>query len=54
MISRELYMQKVRPFMNTPVVKVFTGIRRCGKSVMLELVQEELRQQGVPETACWP
>ncbi|MFH2113194.1 MAG: ATP-binding protein [Spirochaetota bacterium] len=49
MISRERYMQKIRPFMNTPVVKVFTGIRRCGKSVMLELVQAELRQQGVPE-----
>jgi hypothetical protein len=49
MISREQYMQKIRPFMNTPVVKVFTGIRRCGKSVMLELVQAELRQQGVPD-----
>ncbi|HPH03354.1 MAG TPA: ATP-binding protein [Spirochaetota bacterium] len=47
MISRELYMKKVRPFMNTPLVKVFTGIRRCGKSVMLELVQAELQQQGV-------
>ena len=49
MISRDRYMQKIRPFMNTPVVKVFTGIRRCGKSVMLELVQEELRHQGVPD-----
>jgi predicted AAA+ superfamily ATPase len=50
MISRELYIQKTRPFMNTPVVKVFTGIRRCGKSVLLELVQAELRKQGVPDT----
>ncbi|MBN1519594.1 MAG: ATP-binding protein [Spirochaetales bacterium] len=47
MIQRELYMKKLRPFMNTPVVKVFTGIRRCGKSVFMELVQAELRQQGV-------
>ena len=47
MIPRERYMQKIRPFMNTPVVKVFTGIRRCGKSVMLELVQAELRETGV-------
>lgn len=43
-------MQKIRPFMNTPVVKVFTGIRRCGKSVMMELVQTELREKGIAET----
>lgn len=47
MISRELYLKKVRPFMNTPVVKVFTGIRRCGKSVLLQLVQAELIRRGV-------
>jgi predicted AAA+ superfamily ATPase len=40
-------MKKIRPFMNTPVVKVFTGIRRCGKSVLLELVRAELQQQGI-------
>lgn len=50
MIPREQYMKKIRPFMNTPVVKVFTGIRRCGKSVLLELVQAELRQQGIQTT----
>ena len=40
-------MQKIRPFINTPVIKVFTGIRRCGKSVMLELVQDELKKLAV-------
>ena len=50
MIPRELYMQKIRPFMNTEVVKVLTGIRRCGKSVMMELIQEELRKSGVAES----
>lgn len=49
MIARELYMSRIRPFMDTPVVKVFTGIRRCGKSVMMELVRSELRSRGVPE-----
>ncbi len=49
MISRELYMRKIRPLMNTPVVKVFTGVRRCGKSVMMELVRAELLKQGVAE-----
>jgi len=48
-ITREIYMGKVRPFMNTQVVKVFTGIRRCGKSVLLQLAQDELRDQGVSE-----
>jgi len=51
MIARELYMRKLRPFMNTPVVKVFTGIRRCGKSVLLELVQAELRHQGILDSS---
>lgn len=50
MIKRELYMSKIRPFMNQNIVKVLTGIRRCGKSVMLELIQEELRLQGVSDS----
>ena len=37
MIKRELYMSRIRPFIGTELVKVMTGIRRCGKSVMLEL-----------------
>ena len=42
MIKRELYMSRIRPFIGTELVKVMTGIRRCGKSVMLELIQQEL------------
>ena len=41
MIKREIYMQRIRPFINTDLIKVFTGIRRAGKSVMLELVKKE-------------
>lgn len=37
MIKRELYMSRIRPFIGTDLIKVMTGIRRCGKSVMLEL-----------------
>ena len=37
MIKRELYMSRIRPFIGTELIKVMTGIRRCGKSVMLEL-----------------
>ena len=46
MVSRELYLRKVRPFIGTDVVKVITGMRRSGKSVLLELIQAELRQRN--------
>lgn len=42
MIKRELYMNRIRPFIGTDLIKVMTGIRRCGKSVMLKLIQQEL------------
>ena len=47
MIARELYMKQIRPFMNRPFVKVIAGIRRCGKSVVLQLIADELKHQGV-------
>lgn len=49
MIKRETYMRRIRPFIDSELVKVMTGIRRCGKSVMLELIKEELKNSGVPE-----
>lgn len=49
MISREIYMKRIRPFINTELIKVFTGIRRSGKSVMLELVKNELKKSGVSD-----
>lgn len=47
MIQRELYMSRIRPFINSDLIKVLTGIRRSGKSVMLELIQKELLISGV-------
>ena len=47
MIPRELYMRRIRPFIGTELIKVMTGMRRAGKSVMLELIQEELVRSGV-------
>ena len=49
MIQRERYMQEIRDFMDKPVVKIITGMRRCGKSALLELTREELRRRGVQE-----
>lgn len=47
MIKREMYMSRIRPFIGTELVKVMTGIRRCGKSVMLDLIKEELIDSGI-------
>lgn len=47
MIKREAYMSRIRPFIGGELVKVITGIRRSGKSVMLELIKEELAASGV-------
>lgn len=47
MVKRELYMNRIRPFIGTDIIKVITGIRRCGKSVMLDLIKEELIASGI-------
>lgn len=47
MIKRNLYIDRIRPFFGTDLIKVMTGIRRCGKSVMLELIRQELVESGV-------
>lgn len=49
MIKREIYMQRIRPFIDKDLVKILTGIRRCGKSVMLELIKEELCSRAVSD-----
>ena len=48
-IIRSVYFEKIKPFIDTPVVKVVTGIRRCGKSVMLSQIRDFLVQQGIQE-----
>jgi hypothetical protein len=46
-IQRNSYISRIRPFIGGDLVKVLTGIRRSGKSVMLELIQEELVSNGI-------
>ena len=47
MIKREMYMSRIRPFIGSDLIKVVTGIRRSGKSVMLQLIQQELLASGI-------
>lgn len=49
MIKRELYMSRIRPFIGGELIKVMTGVRRSGKSVMLELIKQELIESGISE-----
>lgn len=49
MIYRPAYIEKILPFMNTPFVKILTGIRRCGKSTMLHMLMDEMQKRGISE-----
>ena len=47
MIKRDLYLNKIKPFIDKEIIKVLTGIRRSGKSVMLKLLMNEILSQEV-------
>ena len=47
MIKRESYINEIKKFMNKPIIKVITGMRRSGKSIILKLISEELINEGV-------
>lgn len=49
MLKRNEYIEKIVPFIDKDVIKVLTGIRRSGKSVMLKLLMEELKNRGINE-----
>ena len=49
MIKREKYLKNIRPFYDVDLIKVITGIRRCGKSVILMQIIDELMEKGIKE-----
>ena len=50
MIYRPLYVDKIMAYVDTPFVKILTGVRRCGKSTILKMIMEQLKtQHNIPE-----
>lgn len=49
MIQRPTYLEKLRRWKDRDVIKVITGVRRCGKSTLLRLFAEELVNSGIPD-----
>ena len=49
MIIREKYLSKIRPFYDVDLIKVITGMRRCGKSVILTQIIDELKKNGIKD-----
>ncbi len=50
LFKREKYLKKIRPFYHSDdIIKVITGVRRCGKSSLMEMIADEIRQSGVSD-----
>ena len=49
MIKRELYLNKIRPFIDSDLIKVIIGIRRCGKSVLMKQIISEIKEKHVDD-----
>ena len=47
MIKREQYLKEIRKFIDKPIIKVITGMRRSGKSMILKLISKELEEKGI-------
>ena len=50
MIERPLYVDEIMAYVDTPFVKILTGVRRCGKSTILKMIMERLKtERNIPE-----
>lgn len=49
MIKREMYLKKIRELYESELIKIIIGVRRCGKSVLMRQIMEELREKGIRE-----
>ena len=46
-LKRETYLEQIRPYYDSDIIKVITGVRRSGKSILLEIIKDELIERGV-------
>ncbi len=50
LFKREKYLKKIRPFYHDDdIIKVITGVRRCGKSSLMETIALEIKESGIKE-----
>ena len=49
MLKREIYLSRIRGFYDSDLIKILVGIRRCGKSVILNQIADEIKEKGVGE-----
>ncbi len=48
-LKRETYLEQIRPYYESDIIKVITGVRRAGKSILLDTIKDELIEKGVDE-----
>lgn len=46
-LKREIYLEQIRPYYESDIIKVITGVRRCGKSILLDTIKDELIENGI-------
>jgi len=51
LITRKSYVDRITPFIDMPLVKILTGVRRCGKSTIMLMLMEELKKKGVSDSS---
>ena len=49
MLKREIYLSRIRGFYDSDLIKILVGIRRCGKSVILKQIMDEIKENGIEE-----